>query len=310
MTDFDPSMIADVRDLLAECGVEVPDDETVRRAIEEELRGGVAREERTPMLFARGDAGGRWITIGGNKGEDGKRHGGSPVYVVNGRITKGHPGLTGKRIDAIGADSDPEPSHRQLLNRSRGYARAVWGKKARREGIAPQHLHQFAAEIMAHDREFKADKSRMLREAREQSNRSGFGDLRTLAARNAAGKLDANAVKGLDVVGESMAANYPQYFKSGEEAGDQLYDMLVQGAPEPVTEDEAYDEAFGHLVEQKQRDDERQPGDEPEKKRARKLDEIEEPVPFSRGDVATAEAAAELTVYEEVQAWLRRHKKN
>lgn len=58
---------------------------------------------------ARYSAGkGQWITIGGSKGEDGSRHGGSPVFIQDGRIVKGHPSLTGKKIDALKEEGDSE----------------------------------------------------------------------------------------------------------------------------------------------------------------------------------------------------------
>src|SRR5262245_4208388 len=44
---------------------------------------------------------GRWITIRAKEGHDGKKHGGSPVFVQDGRIVKGHPSLAGRKIDAL-----------------------------------------------------------------------------------------------------------------------------------------------------------------------------------------------------------------
>lgn len=54
---------------------------------------------------------GRWITIGGSKGADGKRHGGSPVFIKDGKIVKGHPSLTGKTIGSLkdGGGDKPAP---------------------------------------------------------------------------------------------------------------------------------------------------------------------------------------------------------
>src|SRR5438552_19046997 len=65
---------------------------------------------------SRGD--GRWITIGGRAGQDGKRHGGSPVFVRNGRIEKGHPSLVGKSISNIKGEAEPS-THRKELAQSR-----------------------------------------------------------------------------------------------------------------------------------------------------------------------------------------------
>jgi hypothetical protein len=57
---------------------------------------------------------GRWVTIGAREGEDGRRHGGSPVYVEDGRITKGAPALTGRKIDALREEGE-YGTHRQQL---------------------------------------------------------------------------------------------------------------------------------------------------------------------------------------------------
>lgn len=53
---------------------------------------------------------GHWITIGTHAGADGKKHGGTPVYIVDGRITKGSPSLTGKKISALGKEGPRQPS--------------------------------------------------------------------------------------------------------------------------------------------------------------------------------------------------------
>lgn len=49
------------------------------------------------LAYDKGD--GQWITIGA---KDGK--GGSPVYIQDGRITKGHPSLTGKKLGDVGKE--------------------------------------------------------------------------------------------------------------------------------------------------------------------------------------------------------------
>src|SRR5262245_32717281 len=52
---------------------------------------------------------GRWVTIGAREGPDGERHGGSPVYIEDGRITRGHPSLAGRRIDALNEVAETTP---------------------------------------------------------------------------------------------------------------------------------------------------------------------------------------------------------
>jgi hypothetical protein len=73
---------------------------------------------------------GRWITIGGSKAADGKRHGGSPVFVKGGRIVKGAPGLTGKKLGDMKAAPD-DGGHRKQLRQGKEYATAVSAHGAR-----------------------------------------------------------------------------------------------------------------------------------------------------------------------------------
>jgi hypothetical protein len=194
-----------------------------------------------PARYAR--AKGRWITIGGHEEGDKKHVGGSPVYVENGRITRGHPSLTGKRIDALSEPAESQ-GHRKELNQSKEYHRAVWGKKARQEGIASQELHQLAAEILAHDREYKNDRKRMLQEARQALNEFG-GAWRVIHTESFE---EADQIRGLDEVAEDLSQKYPYLFDARHgNADDQLFDMLKQGNPEPMAEEDAYRQAFEHL---------------------------------------------------------------
>jgi hypothetical protein len=190
---------------------------------------------------------GRWITIGA-KSVDGERKGGSPVFVdKSGRITKGHPSLHGKKIDALSEDDSPtadrkagEPTHRQELHASKGYARAVWAKKAKKEGIKPEYLHQMAGELLAHDKAFKDEKTAVLKEARRALGEFGGG------AKNLHHHQGKDFIRGADEVGEDLAVKYPHMFHGGS-ASDQLMEMLHEGNPEPMTEDEAYEQAFEQL---------------------------------------------------------------
>lgn len=95
-------------------------------------------------------AAGRWITIGGTKGEDGKRRGGSPVFVENGVITRGHPGLTGRKIASLDQPAEHKPQQRvsgKAKQHEAEYTSATWAKRAKAEGIDPKGLHQLAGEI-------------------------------------------------------------------------------------------------------------------------------------------------------------------
>jgi hypothetical protein len=92
---------------------------------------------------AAGEAGGRWVTVGGVAGSDGKHHGGSPVFVRNGRIEKGHASLVGKEIGDEG----------------RGGHIAVDRKKA--EGLGgkadPFHVADLAADVRDHANAFAGE---------------------------------------------------------------------------------------------------------------------------------------------------------
>lgn len=208
--------------------------------------------------------GGHWITIGGSKDEDGKRHGGSPVYVENGRITKGAPSLTGKKVEALkekgegegkehsvkpllkpSADDDPS-THRQQLHREKDYQRAVWAKKARQEGMDPKALHQLAGEALAHDKELVEGRKRLLQDARKQLAHYGY-DARALTTNLRSGRVEDN-IPNLDIVADSLAANYPEHFGGTEEPAERLKEMLTEGNPQPMSEDDAYSQAFDHLV--------------------------------------------------------------
>lgn len=152
---------------------------------------------------------------------------------------------------------DPEhlelpPSHRQELQQSREYERAVWGKKARQEGIPPKVLHSLAGEMLAHDKAFKGDHTKMLQEARRMSESLGYGSLGGMQLRNARGRIDADSIRGLDDIAERMRNKYPEYFERVPDAQDHLFNLLVDGNPEVMTEDEAYSAAFDHLMEEKQ----------------------------------------------------------
>jgi len=201
---------------------------------------------------------GRWITIGGTKGDDGKRHGGSPVYIERGRITRGAPGLVGKKIDALQEDA-AEYSHRKELQQSRSYARARAAKEAKGQGIDPTHLHQLAAELLAHDKAAVGDKTVMLREARKALSEWG-GKHRAITI----GHLTREDVPHLDEVAETMVRKYPYAFdeRTGD-SSDQLLDMLTQGNPQPMTEEDAYTEALDHLMQHRVQDEDAEQVPEP-----------------------------------------------
>ena len=73
----------------------------------------------SPAQYERGTAAGRWVTIGAVEGEDGKKHGGTPIHIEDGRITKGHRSLTGRKIAAL-KEEPGATSRRKELHQSKG----------------------------------------------------------------------------------------------------------------------------------------------------------------------------------------------
>lgn len=214
--------------------------------------------------FKSDDAGGRWITIGGEKGKDGKRHGGSPVFIKNGRITKGHPSLVGKKIGVLKEEAE-HGTARQQLSQGRQYEIAKHRKAARQAGIDPKHLDQLAGEMKAHHDAFATERGGMLKRAREMSRNMGFGDISNLAQRSSHGHVDTD-LKGFDVVAEQMANDYPHHFRAetaatGGDVKDQLFDMLIAGDPKPMSHGEAYEQALGHLMNEPRKPKEDYPAD-------------------------------------------------
>jgi len=222
-----------------------------------------AQYARDPLQYKKKP--GRWITIGGTKGADGKRQGGSPVYVEGGRITKGHPSLTGKKIDALKEEGE-KSTHRQQLHQSKGHARAVWGKRSRQEGIDSASLHQLAADLLEHDRAHKSDHHRMLKDAREALSQFG-GQHKTIKLHADKTGGDHDKIKGLDQVAEDIRRQYPAYFGEHDTASERLYELLAEGNPELMSEEDAYEQAFEHLAEGREA-----------------YRPSEEPIPFQRGE--------------------------
>jgi hypothetical protein len=210
-------------------------------------QGRLFSRSHLPALAGEPVAYGRWITIGAREGEDGEKHGGSRVYIDGGRITKGHPSLTGRKVGAMGEGGDL--SHREAQHAEKGHARAAWAKRAKAEGIDPSHLHSLAGEILAHDKAHKADHTKALQRARQLSERLGYGSLLALHHKVARG-ADADSVKGLDDVAERLSEEHPHVFAGHESDREgRLFDLLAAGNPEAMGEDEAYEQAFDHLVE-------------------------------------------------------------
>lgn len=274
------------------------DDPKAKKRLAEEIKRRIALGQ---MGFSIDDAGvlryaetgsGHWITIGGSSDETGKRRGGSPVYIENGRITKGHPSLTGKKVGNLKEAAAPSHHRKQLdvakampqnTNREQrarkaaigvhnreitreeqhaeaGYQRAVWNKKARKEGIRPEHVHSLAAEMLAHDKAHKQDVVRLLQETRDSAKKLGINVHRSIASFDGG---DHAQIKGFDLLARDMAGRYPEilgahgyghhegYDSKAEEASEKLFSLLQAGNPESMTEADAYEQAFDFLLSRK-----------------------------------------------------------
>lgn len=199
--------------------------DSVLESVWSELDRGGALVRARPMQY------GRWITLGAKDG-----NGGSPVYIENGRITKGAPSLTGRKIDAL-KDEPESGTHRQELYRSKGHARATWAKQAREAGVNPEHLHQLAGELLAHDKAFADEKAEILKDARRRLAEHG-GEAKSIHLTQ-----DKDWIKGVDEVAEDLTTAYGRTITS-----DDLMAMLHAGNPEPMSEADAYATALDQLT--------------------------------------------------------------
>jgi phage gp29-like protein len=188
---------------------------------------------------------GKWITIGAKAGADGKKHGGSPVFVEGGRITKGHPNLHGKKIGAFHEEAK-ELGPRQAKTHEASYQRAKWSKEAKKLGVNPKDLHQLAAEMKANHDEFAKDKLGVMQEARRQLRSKALGG-GAVSLAHTQHVEEPKDIPNLDIVAGQLAEQYPHLF-SGKESPDlQLLNMFKEGNPELLPEEHAYQEALNHL---------------------------------------------------------------
>lgn len=206
-----------------------------------------AQRDDPAIHYAKKKEAGQWITIGGSEGEDGKKHGGSPVFVEGGRITKGAAGLHGRKIDALKEQPESIGTDRQQKNQAKGYDRARRAKEAKAEGIKPRDLHQLAGEIMAHDKELSAGRNKMLSEVRRASKALGY-DLGAIRSNIMSGRVEGtDQVPGLDEIAATVAKTYGEHFQAGKDLTEQLYEALAEGNAEPMGEEQAYDQALDIL---------------------------------------------------------------
>jgi hypothetical protein len=233
-----------------------------------------------PWHFAKGEeSGSRWITIGGAPSEDGTRKhvGGSPVLISSdGRILRGAPALTGRKLGAT-HEEPQHGSHRQQLIQEKQYRSAVWNKKAKQAGIDPAPLRELADSIIAHDREHTEERRNLVRDARATLERNGYNP-NFLTHHLRTGKVENN-IPFLDELTDEMAKRYPAQFNGFEDPENRMISLLAEGTPTPLSEQEAFEHAFSEL--ERLRDS---GGAVPDYEPSENIfgDEEPEPLPFSR----------------------------
>lgn len=209
---------------------------------------------REPALtFAEKDAG-RWITIGA-KESGGKKVGGSPVFVRNGKIEKGAASLHGKRIANLKEEAEKQ-SRRKENATGQDYEIAKHLKEGRKAGIDPEHIHQLASEIHAHGEALANEHNDMLRRAREIADKTKRADsLQGLIMRHARGGIDHASLQGFDDVAKQITEDplFRGHFRGGDDDADsrasQLFDKLIEGNREVPSKEDAYRQALETLLE-------------------------------------------------------------
>lgn len=224
---------------------------------------------------------GRWITIGGSKGKDGERHGGSPVFIKDGKIVKGAPALAGKSISNLKGESSS--THRQDLNRQKDYEKHSYAKKAKAEGIDPKHLHQLAGEIAVHDVAHVEDRKRLLKDTRDLLTKYGY-NAKALTTNLQSKKVEDN-IPHLDLVARTMAKRYPDQFVNNADELDnveRLTDLLTAGNPKTMSQADAYEQALDQLRAMKDNEPPEDEGNDFGERPAEKPDE-DDPFSFDFG---------------------------
>lgn len=197
---------------------------------------------------------GRWITIGARRSDSGKKRGGSPVFVKDGRIVKGHSSLEGKKISNLKEEAEKK-SRRGENKSSKDYEIAKHLKAARKAGIHPEHVHALASDIHAHANAAIDEHNEILKHSREAAEkihaRRGAGSLQGIQARAARGNLDAAGIPYFDDVAQQTAAAFPGAF--GNDPDNELFERLIEGNRERYREEEAYRQALETLMEEHER---------------------------------------------------------
>lgn len=188
--------------------------------------------------YAADEGGERWITIGAHRGEDGKKHGGTPVKISGGKIVSGPQGLAGKTLKGL-AKKKPQAELRRAIS------------KASKE-------HGFSKRDLADAIEFVHGERRRIHDQREQAKEHArkltgltAADISRLsnAGHDYASGMKAGGVTGerlrhFDEFAQEMAREYPELGlgdpDSGSNTSQRLWDVLGEGklsAPQKHHED-------------------------------------------------------------------------
>jgi hypothetical protein len=220
------------------------DDARASQVADEVLRNaGLSGPGRPGAAFALDDSGGRWVTIGSREGEDGKRRGGVPVFISSaGRIVKGPARLTGRNVGTL-TEEAPPTSHRQQMRESRERERIGWAKRAKAAGVRPDDLHELAGELREHHDTYIEQRQRIVRRAKELLKHYGYNP-GALTTNLRSGRVEGvDQVPHFDEVASTVASEHPAYFRTGD-AAHELLDMLTEGVPQPMSEEDSYREAL------------------------------------------------------------------
>lgn len=235
--------------------------------------------------YAEDDSGGRWVTLGATTGDDGKKHGGTPVYIKGGRIVKGPKGMVGKTPNEIkkaksktkattgtkkggpkpkqeatvaaatSAEFDYPPEWDEPLNQEtaskKGPQFRVTSEMAKKlpRGVKASHVSELAADIRDNYNAMIDYRNEALNYARDHSVGNGYGSLSQLVRLAHARGMDADSVKGLDEIADAMMAAYPGLLENNPHMheSDALFDLILDGVKPKMKDREAWDLAVEYV---------------------------------------------------------------
>ncbi len=152
----------------------------------------------------------------------------------------------GKVTRVKAKESDAKRGRPTAKSESRAYWRGWWERAAYERSIDPRELHFTAKLTRDNDRDSKREMAKMLREARKQLAHYGFNP-RIIGLHASVGRIE-DGVPNLDVVAESMAARYTEFFHDyQDDVEGRLLSLLIGGIPAAMSEADAYGEALDSL---------------------------------------------------------------